>query len=105
LGEGIAILQVKAIGHQLEAEGEVLTVGRKGHRVVHPASMSLAVWVSITASGIPQRTSYADFEAAGVTAAFDGSVPGRMYSGPILRTSSVLPTTARSRRGTRRRKR
>lgn len=63
--------------------------------MVHPASMGLAVWVSITVSGIPQRTSYADFEAAGVTAAFDGSVPGRMYSGPIR--SCAPPRSCRRR--------
>jgi hypothetical protein len=74
---------MKALYRQIEAAGEVLIGGRKGRWLVRPVSMDLTIWVSIPISGLPQRTSYADFEATGVTARFDGTMYGRMYSGPV----------------------
>jgi hypothetical protein len=79
----MAVLRTKASRCQLEAAGEVLTDRGKATGVVHPALIGLAIWVSIPISGIPQRTSYVDFDATGVTARFDGTVHGRMYSGPV----------------------
>jgi hypothetical protein len=45
--------------------------------------LPLHIQASIPILCLPQRTLLWTCEAAGVTAGFDGTVHGRMYSGPV----------------------